>query len=263
MKRHLIAVLAASLAFASTVYPVSVNFDYPADSSLFNVIISFGNSSSSASYTADGGFDGSGAIQMNSSFDGQSWVLNEGITFASGQDYTVSAFIKANTYCGIGFTNSANPDGNIIYPEHSILFGVNSDSQYIDLNSTADSSGSDLGYWDNSTLLNTVPSPAAYSNGDWLLLTLTVNYDGSDFLATYSAFQLNGDGSAGDAILAGTQIFANSGLASDSSLHAFFYFDSSGSPTLDNFTAVPEPSTLAAFAGLAALGFGIVRRRRS
>lgn len=232
-------------------------FDNPADLEKFNVHISYGHSSNAADYTATGGLSGSGAIEMGGSYESQAWLYQDGFAFHPGVNYTVSAYIKTDSYAAIGFAASADELSDDLYPNNSVLIGINSASQYIDLNSTSSGNGAaDQGYaWFQDT-------HASYAVGDWVYLSFQINFDGTDYLATYSATLSDSDGVLGDVIVAGTEAFSNNALDSSGTIYPFFYFDGGYSnPTIDNFAAVPEPTTVTALAGLTVLGAVLLRRR--
>lgn len=257
------------LAFAPLALADTFLFDDPADLDRFNVQVSGNQTGTAADYTATGGLAGSGAVQMNPAYVNQSWIAQNGLVFAPGVDFTVSAFLKLDSYAGIGFTSDANAATGALYPDHSIMFGISGTAQFLDLNSTGTDSAGDEGFWDSSgELQNIVSSPAAYDVGDWVYLSLSIRFDGSSYTATYSATLSDANGALGDAIMEGVQIFGNGGLSSSGMLHPFFYFDGGySSPTIDTFTAataaVPEPSTTALILGGAVILCAIIRRRRA
>lgn len=256
------------LAFAPLALADTFLFDDPADVDRFNVQLSYNQAGTAADYTVTGGLSGSGAVQMNPNYVSQSWVAKDGLVFAQGVDYSISAYLKVDSYAGIGFTYDPAAATGALYPDHSILFGISGVSQFIDLNSTGTEYAGDEGFWDSSGALpNVVSSPAAYEIGDWIHLSLSIRFDGSNYTATYSATLSDSDGAdLGAAIMEGAQIFTNSGLSSSGMLYPFFYFDGdSGSPTIDTVVvaAVPEPSTTALILGGAGIIWAILRRRRA
>jgi hypothetical protein len=224
--------------------------------------------------SANTGVGGSGGIDVAAPVTGitaDSTSINKSQSFdfsQSGTTLTISAFMKAiaptetgNRMLQLGFVNDATSgmNGNAGLSFTSMRF-----------NPTAVGSMTFAPQWQTKTAagatVNTTVTPnITFVQNDWYLMSLSfVNNGGGAIGGSGFVQDMGVDGTTPGAITTITSAnLTSADIAADATVFAAFRsFHNDGVATLDNFSAVPEPSTVALF-GAASAGLLMLRRRRS
>ena len=281
MKRlHLCCLLAAAGLIAKSNASFFDDFNTPGSFQL-NYNVYQNTSPSTVSFTgspytqsANTGVGGSGGIDVAVPVAGitaDSTAINKTQSFdfsQSGTALTISAFMKAiaptetgNRMLQLGFVNDATSgmNGNAGLSFTSLRF-----------NPTATTSMTFTPQWQTKTaagsVVNTAVSPnITFVQNDWYLMSLTfVNNGGGAIGGSGFVQDMGVDGTTSGTITPITSAnLTSADIAADATVFAAFRsFQKDGVAALDNFAAVPEPSSLALF-GAASAGLLILRRRRS
>ena len=224
--------------------------------------------------SANTGVGGSGGIDVAAPATGitaDSTSINKSQSFdfsQSGTTLTISAFMKAiaptetgNRMLQLGFVNDATSgmNGNAGLSFTSMRF-----------NPTAVGSMTFAPQWQTKTAaggtVNTTVTPnITFVQNDWYLMSLSFVNNGAGAIGGNGFVQDMGvDGTTPGAITTITSAnLTSADIAADATVFAAFRsFHNDGVATLDNFAAVPEPSTVALF-GAASAGLLMLRRRRA
>jgi hypothetical protein len=222
--------------------------------------------------SATSGVGGSGGLDVaaTGTVDSTAIYKNDTFNFAnSGSSLTISAFMKVippaetgNRLLQLGFVNEATSgmNGNTGLAFMSLRF-----------NPTAINSTTFTPQWQTKTaaagVVNTSVTPTiTFDPNEWYLMSLTfVNNGGGSIAGSGFVQDFGADGTTGGTVTQITpQTLTSADIAADASVFAAFRgFQRDGIANLDNFSAVPEPSTTALIGVAAAAGFAVARRRRS